>query len=278
MSLHTVQAHGARIPCLGLGTFRLTGEHCVQAVGTALRAGYRHIDTGARYGNEAEVGQAVKESGIPRSEVFITSKVYWTDIADGPLQRSAEASLKRLDVDAIDLLLIHWPNPAIPLEDTIRALNEVHRRGLTRHIGVANFTTRHIETAVALSDAPLTANECEYHPYLDQSKVLDACRRNGMAFISYTPLCKATPGGLIDDPILKDIAARKGVGTTQVVLRWHIQQPGVIAIPKAGSPTHIEANIDLEGFELTPSEMSTISALARADGRQVSPAHAPAWD
>lgn len=278
MTLHSVAAHGARIPALGLGTFRMLGDDAVQAVETALAAGYRHIDTGARYQNEREVGLALRASGVRREDVFITTKVYWTDIADGPLQKSAEASLARLGVDAIDLLLIHWPNPAIPLAGTIKALNEVRAGGIARHIGVANFTTSLIEAAVVLSDAPLVANECEYHPFLDQAKVIAACQRHGMAFISYSPLCKAAPGGLLDHPMVAQIAARHGVGANQVVLRWHIQQPGIIAIPKARNGAHIRSNIAVTGFELSADEIAELSGLAHAGGRSVSPAHAPEWD
>src|SRR3954469_12113122 len=168
-------ANGAAIPALGLGTWQLRGDACADAVKTALAAGYRHIDTAAMYGNEEVVGAGLKASGIARDEVFVTTKVWYEDLAPADLRRSAEASLKRLRLSQVDLLLIHWPNARIPLRDTIPALCEAKRAGLARHIGVANFTVSLLDEAVVLADEPIVANQCEYHPYLDQRRVLAAC-------------------------------------------------------------------------------------------------------
>lgn len=273
-----VTAHGASIPVIGFGTWPLKGEECFRSVAAALASGYRHIDTAANYGNEEAVGEALRGSGVARDDVWVTTKVWWDNIADGPLQRSAEASLKRLGIDQVDLLLIHWPNRSVPLAESIRALNDAKRRGLTRHIGVANFSSRMLDEAVALSDEPLVTNQCEYHPYLDQSKLLAACRRHGVAFVSYCPLGRGSVGGVLEEPVIREIAGRLGRTPAQVILRWHIQQPGVVAIPKSTNPKRIAENLDVFGFTLEEADMRRLSELARPDGRIVNVAYAPEWD
>jgi diketogulonate reductase-like aldo/keto reductase len=270
-----VHAHGADIPALGLGTFRSEGEVCVQAVSTAIRVGYRHIDTARMYGNESEVGEGIRTSGVPRDQLFVTTKVWFEDIADGDLQRSAEASLKRLGLDAVDLLLIHWPNRSVPLESSIKGLCDAKRRGLARHIGVSNHPVALLDKAVALATEPLVANQCEYHPTLDQSKVIAACRRHGMAFTSYTPLGK---GRDTESPVVLEIARKHGRAPSQIVLRWHVQQPGVAAIPKSSDPGRIAENFGIWDFTLSDDEMARISGMARPDARVVNPAFAPDWD
>lgn len=274
MDQSVVAANGARIPALGLGTWQLTGEIGTAAVAHALRVGYRHIDTAAAYGNEEAVGQGLKAGGVARQDVFVTTKVWWDSIDDGPLQASAEASLKRLGLDQVDLLLIHWPNPAIPLARSIKALNAVKRAGLARNIGVSNFPTALLEEAVRLSEAPLVANQCEYHPLLDQSKVIAACRRHGLAFVAYTPIGRGTIAA--NGPIAA-AAARHGKSAAQVILRWHVQQ-GVVAIPRSSNPGRIAENFAIWDFSLDPAEMAAISALGRSDGRIVNLAFAPQWD
>ena len=274
MSQFTLTAHGATFPALGLGTWQLTGEAGVAAVKTALDAGYRHLDTAAAYGNEVEVGQGLKASGLKRDDVWVTTKVWWDKIDEGALQASAEESLKKLGLDQVDLLLIHWPNPDIPLARSIKALNDARRRGLARHIGVSNFTLPLLEQAVALSTEPLAVNQCEYHPRLDQSKLIAACRRHGMAFVAYTPLGR---GGLTGHAPIIDAAARHGVSEGQVILRWHMQQ-GNGAIPRSSNAGRIAQNFDIWNFALSDAEMAAISGLAVPDGRVVSPAFAPKWD
>ncbi len=272
---HIVQANGAAIPAIGLGTFRLTGDACVQAVEAAIACGYRHIDTAKMYGNEAEVGAGIKASGIERDELFVTTKVWLDDIASGDLERSAEASLKRLDLSAVDLLLIHWPNRAVPLEQSTAALCHARRLGLSRHIGISNYTAAMVDEAVALATEPLVANQVEYHPYLDQTAVLAACRRHGLALTSYCPLGR---GGMLADPAVQDIAKRHGTSEAQVVLRWHVQQDGVVAIPKSGTPAHIAKNLDVFDLRFSDEEMQALSGLSRPDGRVVDPDFAPDWD
>jgi len=277
-SIPHVTAGGASIPVIGYGTWPLKGEECTRAVVTALESGYRHIDTAAMYENEAAVGEGLRASGVARDDVWVTSKVWWEDIADGALQRSAEASLKRLGLERVDLLLIHWPSKSVPLSESIRALNDARRRGLARHIGVSNFPSLLLDEAVALSGEPLVANQCEYHPNLDQTKVLAACRRHDIAFVSYCPLGRGSVGGVLEEPVVREIAERTGRTGAQVVLRWHIQQPGVVAVPKSSNPKRIAENFDVFGFTLDDADMRRLSALAKPDGRVVNLAFAPEWD
>ena len=269
---------GAQIPAIGLGTFRLTGASAVSAVSGALALGYRHLDTAAMYDNEKEVGEGLRASGVARDQVFITTKVWTTDIAKSDLQASAQASLSRLKLDQVDLLLIHWPNKAIPLAQSIEALCDARQRGYARNIGVANFPAAMLVDAVRLAAThgeKIATNQCEYHPRLSQAKVLEACRRHGVIFVSYSPLGQ---GSLMADEAIASIAARHGKTPSQIVLRWHVQQDGVAAIPKAGSAGHQRDNLDVFGFVLPDEDMRAISALANADGRLVKPGFMPEWD
>jgi diketogulonate reductase-like aldo/keto reductase len=269
------QTHGLGIPALGFGTFELTGRSAVAAVGHALAVGYRHLDTAAMYGNEAEVGEALAASGVPRDQVWLTTKVWPDDFRDGALQRAAEASVQKLGTEP-DLLLLHWPSRRVPLEETIGALNEARRRGLARQIGVSNFTTGLLEAAWSCSEAPLIVNQVEYHPYLDQRAILGALHARGMILTAYAPLAK---GQVHRDPLLREIADRHGKAPGQVALRWLIQQEGVCAIPRSSQRANIEANFAVFDFALSADEMARIGGLARPDGRLVSPASvAPDWD
>jgi diketogulonate reductase-like aldo/keto reductase len=270
-----VHANGAAIPAIGLGTWTMKGEEAARAVARALEAGYRAVDTAAMYGNEDAVGEGLRAAGVPRADVFVTTKVWYTDLAPGALQRSAEASLKRLGVDEVDLLLIHWPNPVIALEGSIAALCDAKRHGLARHVGVSNFPVALLDRAVSLATEPLVANQCEYHPHLDQTKLLAACRRHGLAFLSYAPIGK---GAVLDDAAVRDVAARHGRTPAQVVLRWHVQQEGVAAIPKSANPQRIAENLDVFGFTLSDEDMRAVSGLAQPEGRMVAPGWSPSWD
>jgi diketogulonate reductase-like aldo/keto reductase len=270
-----VQANGAAIPALGLGTWRLSGEACVEAIGWALEAGYRHIDTAAMYDNEEAVGAGIRASGLARDDIFLTTKVWHDDLAPGDLERAAEASLKRLKLEQVDLLLIHWPNLGIPLRGTMEALCRVKRQGLARHIGVANFTVGLLDEAVRLASEPLVTNQCEYHPYLDQTPVLAACRRHGLSLTSYCPLGRTT---VFSERAVRDVAAAHRKTPAQVVLRWHVQQPGVVAIPKSADRKRIAENIAIFDFALTAEEMRRISALTRRNERMVAPSWSPRWD
>lgn len=271
----TIAANGAEIPAIGLGTWPLKGETCIRSVHAALEAGCRHVDSAAAYHNEEAVGEAIRSQPVPRADIFVTTKVWYSDCADGPLQKSAEASLKRLGLDQVDLLLIHWPNPERPIDEQVRALCDARRRGLARHIGVSNFPVGHLERALHAADEPLVANQVEYHPYLDQSALLTACRRHGLALIAYVPLAH---GEVTTDPVVKEVARARGRTAAQVALRWLVQQPNVAAIPGSSNPEHVRANMAVEEFALTDDEMARISALARPDGRLLDPGWAPQWD
>ncbi len=273
-----VTAGGASIPAIGYGTWPLKNEECARAVATAIETGYRHIDTAAMYDNEASVGDGLRASGLSRDKLWVTTKVWWENIGDGALQQSAETSLKKLGLDQVDLLLIHWPNPAIPLKDSIKALNDAKARGLAKHIGVSNFPSKMLDEAVALTNEPIVTNQCEYHPHLDQSKVLAACRRHGVAFVSYCPLGRGSVGGVLEESVVRELAEKHGRTPAQIVLRWHIQQPGVVAVPKSGNPKRIAENFQVSDFALSDDEMSKLSSLARPDGRVVNLAFAPQWD
>ncbi|HXW19029.1 MAG TPA: aldo/keto reductase [Roseiarcus sp.] len=248
-----------RIPAIGLGTWGLRGEACAKAVVAALQIGYRHIDTATMYDNEAEVGRALRASGVSPEDCFVTTKVWPSDISAAALPRSVEASLKRLQLSAVDLLLIHWPNPSISLAESIGALCAAKRRGLARHIGVSNFSVDLLRQAAALASEPILANQCECHPRLDQTALIEACREVGAVFVSHRPLSK---GALADDRLLKRIGLAHNKSAAQVALRWHIQR-GLVPIPKAARREHLAENIAIFDFRLSEAEMSEITALGR---------------
>jgi 2,5-diketo-D-gluconate reductase B len=263
----------SHMPTLGLGTWQIEGDAAREAVADALELGYRHIDTARMYGNEREVGAGLREAAIPRDEVWVTTKVWRDDLEPDRLRRSAEASLKDLGLDQVDLLLVHWPNPAVALGDTLAALHRVRQDGLTRHIGVANFPSALLREAVA--QFPIYCDQVEYHPYLSQRAVLDVAHSHGMVVTAYSPLGS---GGLLGDPVLAEIAAKRGCSPAQVALRWLLDQTGVAAIPKAASHENRVAN--LAALELTPltyEERARVDALARGR-RFVNPSFAPQWD
>ncbi len=274
--MHHVSANGADIPALGLGTWTLRGEAATRCVEAALRAGYRHIDTASSYENEAAVGVGLRAADVPRDRVFVTTKVWPTDIAGGDLQRSLEASLRRLAVDYVDLALIHWPSKTVPLAQSIKALNEVRKRGLARNIGVSNFTVALVEEAVVLSDHPLACNQIEYHPLLNQDRVLSACRNHGLAVVSYCPLARGSD--LFAQAPIARAAGAHGKTPAQVTLRWHVQQDGVVAIPRSSHAARIGENLDVFDFELDAAEMAAIDALRPRHLRICDFEFSPAWD
>ena len=269
------RAKDAIIPAIGLGTWDPRGATARQMVQAALEAGYRHIDTAQAYGNETEVGEAIRASRVPREEIFLTTKVWWDRLRGGELQRSVEESLQRLGMPRADLVLIHWPNDTVPLNESMAALCDVKSRGLTRHIGVSNFPVKLLDAAVAHADEPIVCNQVEYHPFIDQSKLLAACDRHGIVLTAYSPLAR---GRVFRDPVLREIAAAHGKSPGQVAIRWLVQQPNVAAIPRSSNPANAAANIDVLDFALSREEMTRIAKLAEPAGRVVQPAWAPAWD
>jgi 2,5-diketo-D-gluconate reductase B len=273
---HVVGAHGARVPLVGLGTWDLRGRACARLVEQALRLGYRHVDTAEMYDNEREVGEGLRASGAKRGEVFITTKVWPSHFAPRELERSAKESLVRLRLSEVDLLLLHWPNPQIPLSETLGALCKVKRMGLARHIGVSNFTVALIEAAVKLADEPLVCNQIEMHPFLDQSKVRAACRHHGMAVVAYSPIAR---GGVKNDTVLGEIGRAHGKSAAQVSLRFLVQQR-IVIIWSTSKLDRLTENAAIFDFELSADEMAEIDALAHGDGRIVDYAFSgsPKWD
>jgi diketogulonate reductase-like aldo/keto reductase len=274
--MHHVDANGANIPAIGLGTWTLTGKAATRLVADAIRSGYRHVDTATMYDNEEAVGAGLRASGVSRDEIFLTTKVWPSDIADGDLQRSVAASLKRLQVDRLDLALIHWPSGTIPLAESIRALNEVKDRGLARHIGVSNFTVALLAEAVVLSRHPLACNQIEYHPFLNQERVLAACRGHGMAVVSYCPLARGAE--LFPEPAVTAAAERHGRTPAQIVLRWQVQQEGVVAIPRSSNAERIAQNLRVFDFALEADEMAALDALRVRQHRICDFEFSPEWD
>jgi len=270
-----VSAHGARIPLLGLGTWDLRGRVCTEMVQAALRLGYRHIDTAEAYDNERAVGEGLKASGVKREDVFLTTKIWPTHFSASDLPRAAADCLARLGVSAVDLLLLHWPNPQIPLPETIGALCKVKRDGLTRHIGISNFNVALIEAAWKATTEPLVCNQVECHPYLDQSKVLAACRKHGMAMTAYSPIAQGKAGG---DDVLARIGAAHKKTAAQVSLRFLVQQ-NIVVIPRTSKAKRLAENAAIFDFSLSDGEMADISKLSGA-GRRLIPAGfgRPDWD
>ncbi|PZA12292.1 aldo/keto reductase [Rhodopseudomonas palustris] len=271
---HFIEAHGARIPALGLGTWELSGHVCSRAVEQGLRLGYRHIDTAQIYANERDVGEGIRNSHIRRDQIFVTTKVWTTHFAPNDLIRSAKESLVKLRLSEIDLLLLHWPNSHVPLAETLGAMARARELGLTRHIGVSNFTVALLAEAVAACPAPLVCNQVEYHPFLDQQKVFAACRSHGMALVAYSPIAR---GNAKKSEVLTRIGAAHGKSPAQVCLRWLIQQ-NVAAIPRSSRLERLAQNIDIFDFNLSETEMQEIFALGSPTGRLTTTATAPAWD
>src|SRR6202789_3119170 len=249
-----VDANGARIPAVGLGTWELRGRACARLGEQALRLGYRHIDTAQIYENEREVGEGVRASKVRRDEIFVTTKVWTNHFAPHDLERSTKESLTKLRLTEVDLLLLHWPNPQVPLEETLGALAHVKKLGMARHIGVSNFTVALIDEAVAACPEPLVCDQVEYHPYLDQTKVREACARHGMALVAYSPVAR---GRIKNDATLARIGRVHGKTTAQICLRWLVQQ-NVSAIPRTSRIERLSENIDIFDFALSEEEMAEI--------------------
>jgi diketogulonate reductase-like aldo/keto reductase len=271
-----IEANGAKIPLLGLGTWDLRGRACARVVEQALRLGYRHVDTAEMYDNEREVGDGVRASGVKRSDVFVTTKIWPSHFAPRELERTARDCLVRLRLSEVDLLLLHWPNPQIPLAETLGALCKVKRDGLARHIGVSNFTVALIEEALKISGEPLVCDQVECHPFLDQSKVIAACREHGMAVVAYSPIARGT---VRDDKVLARIGAVHKKTAAQICLRFLVQQD-IVVIPRTSKLERLSENAAIFDFALSDEEMTEIAALSHRDGRMVDWAYSgrSKWD
>jgi 2,5-diketo-D-gluconate reductase B len=276
--MNVVAANGAKIPVIGLGTMTLMDAVCIEAVETALRLGYRHIDTAERYRNETEVGQGLRRglraNGLAREDVFVTTKVFHDRLAAADFERSLDQSLRNLELSWVDLLLIHWPNPKVPLKETLDVLCKARRDGRAKHVGVANFTTSLLQDAVKLASEPLVTNQIEAHPLIDQEKVLAACRAHGLAVTAYCPLARGKVPG---NDVLARIGKAHGKTSAQIALRYLVQQ-GIIPIPRASNRDHLAANLAIFDFTLSDADMTEIARLKQTGLRVVNPPHAPGWD
>lgn len=269
--MRTVTAGDLEVPVIGYGTWEVTGDDCYRGVRHALDVGYRHIDTAQMYGNEEQVGRAVADSDVDRDEVFLTTKVATDNAAPDDVRRSTAESLRRLDVDHVDLLLIHWPNPDVAVHETLHAMSELQTAQMTRAIGVSNYPSDLLREAFAV--APVVTDQVEYHPRLSQEAVLEVLRAQGGFLTAYSPLAH---GSVLDDDVVGEIAEELDVTPAQVALRWLLDQPDVVVLPRSTSQEHIEQNLDLD-FALSDEQRERIDALPK-DDRQIDPPSAPEWD
>ncbi len=266
------EIQNTRVPALGFGTFQLLGDTCRRQVLKALEAGYRHLDTARVYDNEEEVGRALSESGVDRSEIFLTSKVWMDDLEPAKVRQSADKSLRQLKTDYLDLYLIHWPSDRFPMDATLEALRELQSAGKLRHLGVSNFPPAYFERACGL--APIFCNQVEYHPLLGQERLLELAREHGVLLTAYSPLAQ---GGVMKEPVLAEIGAKHRKNAAQVALRWLIQQDNVAAIPRTGSEQNLRANFEIFDFELDADDLEKIARLPK-NVRVINPAFAPDWE
>ncbi len=272
-----ISAFGAHIPVVGYGTMQFPEpERVVDLIVRSLECGYRHIDTARKYGSEQWVGEGIRASGLPREDIWVTTKVTEENAKADDFSRSVDTSLKTLGLDYVDLLLIHWQQPKVSLEETLGALAKARREGLAKNIGVSNFTVSLLDEAVDKCPEPLVTNQIEYHAYIRQDKVIAACCKHGMLVTCHVPLAR---GEVLKDPVIQKIAKAHGKTAAQVALKWLIQQPDVSVVPRALEFSEIEENIDIFDFELSQDEMNQISALRDKNVRIVNPdVRRPVWD
>jgi len=272
--MQVVEAHGARIPTIGLGTMTLKDDVCVQAVKTALQVGYHHLDTAAFYGNERENGEGLRQSGAKRDNVFICTKVRQEHLRPADFVKVIDQSLANLKLPQVDLLHIHWNNPEIPFKESVGALCQAKKDGKTKHVGVANFTTTMLDEAWAVTSEPLVCNQIEMHPFINQDKVLAACKKHGMAVVAYCPIARGKVPGA---DALERIGKAHGKSAAQVSLRYLVQM-GVCSIPRTATPEHLKQNLAVFDFKLSDAEMAELKKLNATNMRVVNPPHAPKWD
>jgi diketogulonate reductase-like aldo/keto reductase len=248
--------NGVKMPWLGLGVWKTkNGDEVIQAVKSAIQSGYRSIDTAAAYGNEDGVGIGIKESGVPREELFITTKVWNADQGYDSTLRAFEESRKKLDLEVIDLYLIHWPVQG-KYKDTWRALEKLYKDGAVRAIGVSNFQTHHLKDIISESETVPMVNQVEYHPLLSQQELRAFCNSNKIQLEAWSPLMQ----GNLDNPLLSELAAEYGKSPAQIILRWDIQN-GVVTIPKSITPSRIQENSEIFDFTLSEDDVARINAL-----------------
>ncbi len=270
-SLRALEIQGSTVPKLGFGTWEILGSDCEEAVADALEIGYRHIDTAQAYENEAEVGKALAASDVPRQELWLTTKLWRSEFAPDRVRASTEGSLERLQVNCIDLLLLHWPNDEVPLEGTLDALAQIRDEGLIKHFGVSNFPAYMLREA--LKRAPIFADQVEFHPFLGQRKLVDLAVEQDFMVTAYSPLAR---GRVPEDETLRAIGEGYGKTAGQVALRWLLEQQSVTTAPKASSHARRAENFDVFDFALTDADRVRIDAM-RKDRCTVDPPWAPDW-
>lgn len=268
-----ITTNGLHMPKLGLGTYRLKGEECVAAVSGALERGYRHLDTAKMYANEEAVGEAMANSAVARSDIHLTTKVWWDSLAPDAMQRSLDDSLSKLRTDYLDLFLIHWPAPGMDLAAALHAIMAIKEQGMVRNIGVCNFPLGMFRRAVEEIQAPIVVHQFEYHVLLDQTKLVSYAQSRNIAVTAYCPLAQ---GRLADHPSLATIATKHKASPAQIALKWLLDQDGVTAIPKAGRAESQLANLAAWDVKLDDLDRAAIAALPKTE-RFVNPAFAPDW-
>lgn len=255
-----LEIQGERLPKIGLGTWNMRGDTCYRATLSALELGYRHIDTAEMYRNEADVGRALADSGLDRSEIFVTTKVSPSHITHQGVLDAADNSLHRLGIDSIDLYLVHWPSDRIPIEESMSGMNELVNQGKVRRIGVSNFSVSQLQEAESASAARIFTNQIEYFIGYPQDAMLGYCQANEVLLTAYSPLNR---GRLHSSHALAAIAAARGVTSAQVALRWLIQQDNVVVIPKSAHPDRQRENLDIFGFELSSDDIAQLGSAQR---------------
>jgi 2,5-diketo-D-gluconate reductase B len=276
VSRATLKVANAEIPVLGFGTYSMAGPKLQAVLVEALRQGFRHIDTAQMYQNEKDVGAAIRTAGVPRTDIFVTTKVWVGNYSRQDFIRSVDQSLESLRTDYIDLLLVHWPRGGAPIAEQVEGLNKAVDLGKARHIGVSNYSSDMLHAATALSKHPLVTNQVEYHPFLDQRALLAQVEQEESSLMAY---CGMAVGRVFQTPLLKDIAARHNRSVAQVVLRWLIQQPRVVALSRTESIERISDNTKVFDFALSERDMAAIGTLRAPGSRIVNPGHlAPSWD
>ena len=264
----------AKVPKLGFGTYRLFHQSAVSAVEEALKIGFRHIDTAQIYQNEKEVGEGIRFSKIPREEIFLVTKVWRDSLQPEKVIQTTKESLRRLRMDYVDLLLIHWPNPEVPLNETLSAMESLVREGKTHFIGVSNFPSATLREAKKICPLIIT-NQVEYHTLLSQEKMLATLRELGMLLTAYSPLAR---GEALRLQQVRHIAEKHKKHPAQIVLKWLVDQKNVAAIVKSQAVQRIRTNFDIFHFELDPEDRKTLHALGRNQRRLIDPPFAPQWD
>lgn len=256
------------IPIIGFGTWQISGDEGYAAVQHALSVGYRHIDTAKVYGNQKEVGQAIRDSDVDRTEIFLTSKLWRESLRADDARKELEQTLDELNVSHLDLYLIHWPNKDVPIDETLSALERERANGTIRAIGVSNFTRRHIDDALA-TDVPVVNNQIEYHPTLVQDELVQYCQDHGVSVTAYSPIGRTND---LDHQHIRDIAARYERTPAQVILNWEMSK-NIIVVPRSSNPVHIEENLGATGWSLATEDIEAIDALDRHERLIAPPFH-----